>query len=189
MITAGAKGRFLRQVTLGPTGTRVTVRPMAEDDSLPSAEFHSRIPAEERCYPKQRLSAPTVMCRSVREIDYERSETLVGLVGERVVAEGTLYHPSMWARQRVGQVRLAVEPAYRNHGLGRLFLQALADIAGEAGLQRIVLELVEGKQDAAIRVAERVGFTREATFHRCILDTEGRRHDVAVMELQLDQED
>lgn len=58
---------------------------------------------------------------------------------------------------------MVVDPRYRNQGLGTLMVRELVDIAYDHGLDSLLFELVEGKEDTAIQVSERMGFARVAT--------------------------
>ena len=45
--------------------------------------------------------------------------------------KGTLHHRRAGARQHIGEVRIVVDPAYRNRGVGRGLLHKLIELAGD----------------------------------------------------------
>ena len=51
------------------------------------------------------------------------------------------------------EVRIVIDPRYRTRGLGSLSIRELKDIALRDNLERIIFQLVEGKQDDTINIA------------------------------------
>jgi L-amino acid N-acyltransferase YncA len=67
---------------------------------------------------------------------------------------------SSGARRHLGELRILVDPEYRNRGLGTATLHELATIANDNGLDLLIFEAVEEKEDAAIKAAQFVGFVQ-----------------------------
>ena len=74
------------------------------------------------------------------------------------------------ARRHIGEIRVVVEPEFRNQGLGSL----------------LVRELVEGKEDGAIKLAEKLGAKRVATLPNFVKDLERELHSLVILELPLE---
>ncbi len=91
------------------------------------------------------------------------------------------------AHRHLGEIRIVVDPRYRNQGLGTLLFEEVIYIAYESGLDRVFLELVEEKEDNAIKVAESMGFTRVATLPRFARDMAGEDHNIVVLELSIQE--
>ena len=80
----------------------------------------------------------------------------------------------------VGEVRLVVAPAARGGGLGR-DLARHALVAGvEAGLTKLVVEIV-AEQGAALALFSALGFSGEALLHEHIRDRHGELRDLMVL--------
>ena len=80
----------------------------------------------------------------------------------------------------VGEVRLVVAPAARGSGLGR-DLARHALVAGvEAGLTKLVVEIV-AEQGAALALFSALGFSGEAVLRDHIRDRDGQLRDLMVL--------
>ena len=80
----------------------------------------------------------------------------------------------------VGQIRLVVHPAHRRAGLGRMLARHALIRAVEAGLRKLVVELVTD-QEHAIAMFTALGFTGEALLRDHIRDRDGRLRDLLVL--------
>jgi GNAT superfamily N-acetyltransferase len=148
-------------------------------------EFFRRVPEEERFYLKEDVTIPEVINSWVQHIDYNRVFPMVALVHGEIVADATLHRTRAKARSHVGEIRIVVDPKYRNQGLGTMMVRELVEIAYDNGLDNLLFELVEGKEDDAIRVSERLGFTRVTTVPNAVKDMENKLHNLVVMQLWL----
>jgi L-amino acid N-acyltransferase YncA len=166
-------------------GGNVIVRPLSESDEGALAAFFRGIPAHERFFLKDDVTSPKVISRWVGQIDYARALPLVAVEAERVIANGVLLRSRHGAYARVAGIRIVVEEASRQRGLGTALMKDLCDIAADADLERVTAEFVGDIQDDAIAAAERLGFLRAATIHELLKDENGRPYDVVVMSLPL----
>ena len=80
----------------------------------------------------------------------------------------------------VGQIRLVVHPAHRRAGLGRTLARHALIQAVEAGLRKLVVELV-ADQEHAIGMFAALGFTGEALLRDHIRDRDGQLRDLVVL--------
>jgi len=80
----------------------------------------------------------------------------------------------------VGQIRLVVHPAHRRAGLGRTLAGHALIQAVEAGLRKLVVELV-ADQEHAIGMFAALGFTGEALLRDHIRDRDGQLRDLVVL--------
>lgn len=177
---------FPKEVSLPRSEVRVTVRPLQPGDDQKLREFFLRIPEEDRFFLKEDVTSPEVIDRWVNAIDYDRVVPLVALIEDRIVADATLHRHRAGARRHIGEIRVVVDPDYRNQGLGSLLVREMVDIAYDNAMDSVVFELVEGKEDSAIKLAEAMRFTRVATLPGFIKDMERNTHDLVILELKLD---
>ena len=177
---------FPKDLVLGRSNTHVTVRPLEQGDAHELLEFFTRVPEDDRFYLKENVTSPDVIGEWVNHIDYERVLPLVALVDGEIVADATLHRTRSMARRHVGEIRVVVDPRFRGQGLGTLITREVIDTAYLYNLDSVVFELVEDKEANAIKVAEKLGFTRIATLPSFVKDMEGQEHSLVVMLLPLD---
>ena len=143
------------------------------------------LPATERHFLKHDVTAPSVISRWVKERDLDRALALVAVHEGRIIADAVLVRSRHGAYESVAGVRVAVDPDYRQQGVGSAMLRELCDIAKDADLERVNAELVSDVQEDAIHATEQLGFIRAATIHELLRDQDGRPHDLVVMTLPL----
>jgi RimJ/RimL family protein N-acetyltransferase len=175
---------YPKMITLH-NGSMVTLKPMTADDGDALLDFFLRVPSEDRHYLKEDVTSPKVVQRWAAELDYDRALPLLAWHGDKVVADGTLHRTRALARSHVGEIRIVVAPAYRNLGLGTALMHELAVIANDHGLERLKLEAVAEREEAAIKAAEFVGFIRVGVLPGHAKDLDGHPRDVVVMEMAL----
>lgn len=178
-LTAYPKEIVLRE------GTKVTVKPMTTEDSYALLQFFLNVTPDDRYYLKEDVTSPRVIRRWAEELDYDRALPLLAWVNGKIVADGTLHRTRTMARRHVGEVRVVVDPEYRNKGLGTSLMHELAEIAYENGLERLTFEAIAGKEDAAIKSAEFVGFMKLAVLPGHGKDIDGQPRDIVLMEMPL----
>ena len=86
----------------------------------------------------------------------------------------------------VGEIRLVVHPAHRRAGLGRALARHALVQAVDAGLRKLVVELV-ADQEHAIAMFTALGFTGEALLRDHIRDRDGRLRDLVVLAHYVDE--
>ena len=173
--------------TVDIKGGQVSLRPLTPPDKTLLLEFFRRVPAEERLYLKDDVTSPQVIDRWVRELDYSRVLPLLAWDGDRIVGDGTLHRSRAEARRHIGEVRIVIDPEYRNRGVGRALLQSLVQVARaeDARLEKLVFEVVPDTEQAAVHTSEALGFVKAATFSAHVRYVDGTAHDLDVYELQV----
>ena len=166
-------------------GTEVTIRPLGHTDSGKLLEFFEAIPKEERYYLQDNVASPEVVRHWTHHPDFERVIPIVALVGDQIVADGSLHRSPTPARRHAGELRVLVRPDYRQRGLGARVVRELVDTGLEEGLSMVYFRLVVGREDAAIEAAKSLGFSPAGVLHGAIKDAHGVYLDVMTLELQL----
>ncbi len=166
-------------------GTRVELRPLAEGDKIRLLRFFERVPEADRFYLKENVTAPEVIQSWTTKIDFDRVIPIVAVVDDQIVGDATLHRSRAPAQHHTGEIRVVVEPEYREKGLGRRLIRELLDIAVELGLYKASFELVAQREKAAIVAAESVGFQEVARLEGWVRDIWGNYQDLVVMELAL----
>lgn len=175
---------FPKEVTLRD-GARVTVRPLEEGDEEQLLRFFLELPESDRYFLKDDVTSPALVHRWTHELDYDRALPLVALEDGRIVAEAVLVRRRGNARSHVGEVRVTVLPEFRSRGLGTSLIGYLCDIADDAGLERVMFEIVADQEAEALKAAEWMGFLRVGTIEGGARDQNGRAHDIMLLTMPL----
>lgn len=178
-LTAYPKQTVLRDET------PATLKPMTEKDGESLGEFFLRVPPEDRYFLKEDVTSPKVIARWVAELDYDRALPILVWVGDRIVADGTLHRTRSLAHQHVGEVRIVVDPEFRDKGIGTALLHEIAVMANENGLEKLILQAVAEKEDAAIRAADNIGFVKVGTLKNYAKGADSHPYDLVIMEMLL----
>jgi L-amino acid N-acyltransferase YncA len=108
-----------------------------------------------------------------------RGRRWIVLDGEDVAWYVAVLPLTGWS-DHVGEVRLVVAPGRRGSGLGRQLARHALVSAVEAGLAKLVVEVV-ADQTAAVGLFTALGFTGEAVLADHIRDRDGGLHDLMVL--------
>ena len=164
-------------------GDKVSVRPLGPDDKVRLLEFFERIPEEERYYLKENVASSKVIHGWTVNMDLSKVIPIVAVAGNAIVADATLHLDDTPARRHIGEVRIVVDPAYREVGLGGRLIREILDIAASLGLAKVIFELVALREMEAVCAAERVGFKEVATLEDRVKDFWGNYQDLIVLEI------
>ena len=175
---------FPRTVQLR-NNTSVEFRPMVPGDKDKLLEFFLQVPEDDRYFLKDDVTSPRVIEGWTSRLDYDRALPILACSDGRVVANAVLVRSRRGARSHIGELRVVVDPSFRGKGLGSAMMRQLCDIAADAELDKVVIELAEDLEDEAVQAAERLGFIRAATIPEYFRDAHGRPHALVVMVLPL----
>ena len=172
--------------TLELDGESITVMPLRAEHESALLDFFLRVSEEDRFYLKEDVTSPRVISRWISELDYDRALPLLAVnEAGQVVADGTLMRSRAGARKHIGEVRIVVDPRYRQHGIGSAVIRELAEIAHETGLEKLVAEVVDAPRSRAIATMQALGFVQIATLPNHAKDVAGRPCDIVISELSL----
>ena len=172
--------------TLDINGEAITVMPLKPEHETALLDFFLRVSEEDRYYLKEDVTSPAVIARWTRELDYDRTLPMLAIAADgRIVADGTLHRRRSGSRKHIGEVRIVVDPAYRQHGIGSTLVRELAAIAHETGLEKLIAEAVDAPRTRAVESMESMGFVRLATLPDHARDVSGRPCDIVISELAL----
>lgn len=174
-------------VYLSENNENITIRPMVPGDKDMLLDFFRRIPQEDRFYLKEDVTSPQVIDLWAENLDYSRALPLLAIMDNKIVGDGTLHHRRAGARRHIGEVRIVVDPAYRNRGVGRGLLHKLTEIALDKGLEKLMFEVVVDTEAAAKHTAQILGFVPVAVLPAHVKDYCGNAHDLMIMEMHVDK--
>jgi len=93
--------------------------------------------------------------------------------------------PGVGWSSHVGELRLVVQPARRGEGVGHKLARAGLAAAVEAGLSKVVVEVV-AEQVSTIALFQQLGFVAEALLEDHVRDATGRLTDLIVLSNRAD---
>jgi RimJ/RimL family protein N-acetyltransferase len=161
-------------------GTQVTVRPMEMKDGPGVLDFFRALPEEDRLFLRDEVTRPEWLDRFVRQIDYNRMGPPVAEAGGKGVGNAALYRSLHGWSVHVGEIRVAVARAFQGKGLGTLLARELVRVAVDAGIEKMVVSVVDN-QVGAKRAFEKLGFHPEAVLKGHVKDIHGSKRDLVIM--------
>ena len=143
--------------------------------------FFRELPEGDRTFIKEDVTDPsTVRAWTAGE---DRAQRWVALDGDPPDADVRGYVAVLrlpgWS-DHVGELRLVVAPAARGSGLGRQLARHALVRAVDAGMTKLVVEVV-AEQGAALALFTELGFSGEALLRDQIRDRDGRLRDLMVL--------
>jgi L-amino acid N-acyltransferase YncA len=117
----------------------------------------------------------------IRSFNPEENVHLLAHHNEFLVGIGSLYFSHFGARQHIGKVEVLIDEQYKQKRLGTWIILELVSIAQFLKLELLEIQLVAGKDDAAITAARRINFIPQATLKNYLQDRNGRWMDLIVL--------
>lgn len=167
------------------SGPAITVRPMLRGDAPALLKFFQRIPDDERYFLKDDVVSEAVIEGWANHLNYDRALPLLALDGDRVCADGVLIRHRGDARSHYAEVRVVVDPEYRERGLGTALTRELIDIAWDAELESVQTEFVRDIQDDGLKAVLAIGGIEVGTIKDAVRDLQNETHDVVVLRIPL----
>ncbi|MEW6338107.1 MAG: GNAT family N-acetyltransferase [Acidobacteriota bacterium] len=171
--------RFPEELTLRD-GSHVTIRPMTGTDGAALLSFFRALPEEDRQYLRDDVTRQETVDRFVASVGDDRVFTLLAVHGDTIVGNGTLYRSHHGWTVHVGEVRVSVARSQQRNGLGSAIARLLVRHAVNAGLDKLVAEVVDN-QIGAKRAFSKLGFLPEAVLRGHVKDIHGVKRDLVVM--------
>lgn len=179
MSDTSGQSAFPRTVSL-PGGAQIQLRMMDASDRDPILAFARRLPPEDLLFLRVDLTEDAVVDVWVAQAAAGRSTTLVAYDSDGLVGYAAIHRePTSWTRH-LGEIRVNVDPRYRSHGLGRVLINAVFDLAGTLGLQKVTARMTSD-QLGAQAAFRRLGFVPEAHLADFVMDRNGTTRDMVIM--------
>ncbi len=111
----------------------------------------------------------------------EENLHLIANMDDTVIGLGSIYFSHFGARKHIGRVEIIIDEAYKQKRLGTWIILELATLARFLKLEILEIELVAGKDDAAIIASKRINFIPQATLKNYLQDRRGRWMDMVIL--------
>jgi RimJ/RimL family protein N-acetyltransferase len=161
-------------------GTQVTIRTMELKDGPAVLNFFRALPEEDRLFLRDDVTSPEWLERFSRQIDYDTLIPLVAEHGGKTVGNAALSRSLHGWSTHVGELRIAVARSFQRKGLGTVLARELVRLALDAGLEKLVVSVVDN-QIGAKRAFEKLGFQTEAVLKGHVKDIHQTKRNLVVM--------
>lgn len=165
-------------------GTEVVIRPLQADDLDRSFAFFQALPPEDLTFLRRDVTKRDVVAHRIKETDWGRLKCLVAMVGDEIVADGSLEASEHSWKRHQGELRLIVGKKYQRKGLGVLMARELYGLAAAEKMEEIVVRMMR-PQKAARAIFRRLGFHDEIILPDYVKDRDGKLQDLVVMRCDL----
>lgn len=163
------------------TDPGVEVTALAPDHADALSRFFAELPPGDLTFIKEDVTEPA----TVRSWAAAAQGRWLTLDGGAVTGYLAVRRLPGWS-DHVGEIRLVVHPGHRGTGLGRALARHALVRSVEAGLTKVVVELV-ADQEHALAMFTALGFTGEALLRDHIRDRDGRLRDLVLLAHHVDE--
>lgn len=165
--------------------SQVMLRLLTEDDLDSLLEFYRSIPESDRLFLRTDVTERRNVELRFGRLDYDTVYPILAIINDRIIGIGTLFRAEFGWKRNLGEVRVLIAPDFQRKGLATIFIRELFFHALRMKIYKLQAEMIEG-QESAIAAFERLGFRREATLKKHVTDIRGRRRDLVIMTLDIE---
>ncbi|MFQ5605132.1 MAG: GNAT family N-acetyltransferase [bacterium] len=165
--------------------SELTLRLMVKEDLDALLEFYRSIPEENRQFLRIDVTDRKKVERRFGNLDYVHVYPILAFDENKIIGIATIFKAEMGWKRHLGEVRVLIVPNYRRNGLGTILVRELFFYALKAKIHKLQAEMVEA-QESAITAFERFGFRKEATLRKHVTDTHGKRENLIIMTLDIE---
>lgn len=165
--------------------TQVTLRLMVEDDLDQLLEFYRSIPEADRLFLRTDVTSRKNLELRFGKLDYDTIYPILAQIDGKIIGIAILFRAEFGWKRNLGEVRALITPDYQRKGLATIFIRELFFHALKAKIYKLKAEMIES-QDSAMAAFERLGFRKEATLKKHVTDIRGRRRDLVLMTLDIE---
>jgi len=165
--------------------TKVTLRLMVDDDLDSLFEFYKAIPEKDRMFLRVDVTNKGNVERRFGKLNYDYVYPILAFCDGKMIGIGTLFRPEFGWKRNLGEVRVLIAEDYQRKGLATIFVRELFFYALRAKIYKLQAEMTENQQ-SAMAAFERLGFRQEAKLKKHVTDIRGRRRDLVIMTLDIE---
>ncbi|GAB4366970.1 MAG: hypothetical protein Kow0042_07220 [Calditrichia bacterium] len=163
---------------------KVTLRLLRQNDLEKLVEFFQALPLKDRMFLRTDVLQRENIYRRYGNLNYQNMYPVIAVKNEEIVAIGTLFRPEFGWMRNLGEIRCVVAEKYQRKGLCTILVRELFLRAVSMDLYKLQAELIED-QKSAIAAFQRMGFRPEAVLKKHVTDIQGRRQNLVIMSLDI----
>lgn len=177
--------KYPKKITL-KNGDTIVLRLMEQTDLESLITFFQSLPEHDRMYLRSDVMKRDNIIRRFGTINYEYMYPVLALAKNKIIAIGTLFRAQFGWMRNLGEVRCVVSPPYQLKGLCSILVREIFLHAVSTDLTKLQAEIME-EQNSAIKAFERMGFKKEAVLHNQVTDIQGKRRNLVIMSLDIEE--
>jgi len=166
-------------------GKEVIFRVMTDNDLDRLVEFYRSIPEKDRLFLRVDVTDRKNVESRFGNLDYNNAFPILVFERDKIVAIGTLFRPEFGWMRNLGEIRVLVSPDFQRRGLATILVRELFFRALKSKIYKLQAEMTD-VQESAIAAFERMGFREEARLKKHVTDIRGRRRDLVIMTLDVE---
>lgn len=166
-------------------GSEVLIRELKKDDIERSLIFFRALPKEDRAYLRVDVTRREVVERRIKAMESGEVSRLAALVGDEIVADGSLEREILDWKKHIAELRLIVAHPFQRKGLGLLMARELFALAASQKVEEILVRIM-APQVGALSIFKRLGFHQDAILHDYVKDIDGKKQDLILMRCDLE---
>jgi len=166
-------------------GKNIELRLMKDADLDTLVDFYQSIPEKDRMFLRTDITDRGNVEKRFGNLNYDYAYPILAFHENHLVGIGTLFRPEFGWMRNLGEIRVLISPDFQRHGLATIFVRELFFKALNAKIFKLQAEMTE-VQKTAISAFERMGFRKEATLKKHVTDIRGRRRDLVIMTLDVE---
>lgn len=168
-------------------GTSITLRPVREGDETLLFSMFRRFSGQDHWLLDPNETDFGLIESWVDNMNLQKAHSIVAVLRGQIIAQGTLLREYYGAKSHIGNIRVSVDPSYREKHLATWMLLDLINLAMAAGLETLLMELVEDRDASLITSVKRLGFLETAALKDFSKDRAGNSHNLVIMAKRLHQ--
>lgn len=165
--------------------TKVTLKLMVKEDLDSLFAFYQTIPETDRQFLRVDVTEKKNVERRFGKLNPDFVYPILAYDNNKLIGMATIFRPEFGWKRNLGEVRVLISPDYQRKGLATIFIRELFFRALNAKISKLQAEMTEN-QESAMAAFERLGFREEARLKKHVTDIRGRRRDLVIMTLDIE---
>lgn len=166
-------------------GTGVTLRPLMAGDEILLGRMFKRLTEDDRWFLDHDVADFGLIENWVNKRDQQKVSSIIAVLEGEIIAFASLIRKYYGSKSHIGQIRMSVDPSFREKLLGTWILLDLVNMAMATDLETLVMQLVQERDSALIKSVEKLDFSEKVVLKDYIKDREGNPHNLVIMTKRL----
>jgi hypothetical protein len=113
---------------------------------------------------------------------------IIACQNDQIIGIGSIFYASYGAKKDIGDMEIVIDESYKQKRVGTWLVLELVALARQLKLEVVKIELMAGKDDAAIISAKRANFIPMATLKNFLKDRNGNLIDQVILIKEIHEE-